>query len=884
MARTRNGPPSSPNKKTDIQNGIQAAAYPLRGYPQDNDLGRNIVEAMMNGDHSAIANQAWAYYKTIPELHFLATYLSNAMSMVRLFIGEVDASDPDNPTEVGPRHPARELMRNFAGGAQGQGEVLARLATHLTVVGDSVLMGPSPTAGVLPHPYNNWKVYSSNEVNARSGRVYLRDPNFREQQIPSSVMPVRIWKPDPQFWWKSDSPVYSAFGVLREIELMDAHIHASAISRLKSAGILFIPEEFTLPGDEVEIEGEDGDPFVRVLVEVMQLAIKNPESAAALVPIILRGPAEFAQSIKLIDFNTPFDQQVSDLRTEAIRRLALAMDTPPEILLGSGGSSSWCVDPSTEILTTEGWKTYDQITPGSTTVRTLNHETGLAEWQTLSDLAVFEVENEQMLSIEGKTHSSLTTMNHRWPTRTRHGRDRRFEREWKTSEHLNSSDWIYTGALSGDLPIEAKYSDAFVELMAWFYTEGHISRRGDKRRGDIRIVQSETKNEDKFLRIKRALDIVCPGQYGIYPFKDGSSSCFNIYVGPSRAFLELVNDDKAIDPKFIMSLTQSQLELFINTSLDADRCSRLPVLGQDVPERLYAFELACILAGHSTNYIEGNVRSKSYKGYEWDSQCFMISQHSRNVFGPREKHKTLVEYTGTVWCPVTPNGSWLARRNGHVFFTGNSMWQVSEATERMHVRPLSHLICASLTEGWLKPALAELPLADQTRENVPNLVVWPDFTALRIAVDPAADLNALYQNMAISQDVYRHHLGFGEDEAPTPKEVQYEILLEVIKTNPQLAPWAIDALNKDFGFTFPKPDEVATATKGIVSGKVAADSLSPASKDAGINPATGTTGTPKAAPSLGTAPKIPGQRSRDKQTAPPKAPPADGDGNNNIAR
>lgn len=31
-----------------------------------------------------------------------------------------------------------------------------------------------------------------------------------------------------------------------------------------------------------------------------------------------------------------------------------------------------------------------------------------------------------------------------------------------------------------------------------------------------------------------------------------------------------------------------------------------------------------------------------------------------------------VEYGGTVWCPVTEDGTWLARRRGTVYFTGNS--------------------------------------------------------------------------------------------------------------------------------------------------------------------------------------------------------------------
>lgn len=541
MARTRSNNPTT--RGTDVQPtppALTAASYPLRGYPTDNDLGRSIVEVMMNADGTAAHKQAWDFYRRVPELHFLVTYVANAMSMVRLYVGEVDSSNPDNPTEVGPRHPARDLMRNFAGGNQGQGELLARLATHLTVVGDSVLIGPSPTAPVLPHPYNTYRIYSSSEVNARGGRIFVRDPNQREQEIPKSTLPVRIWRPSPEYWWRADSPVYSAFNVLQEIDLLDAHIKATAVSRLKSAGILFIPEEFTLPGDEVEIDGEDGDPFVRVLTEVMALAIKNRDSAAALVPIILRGPAEFGQYIRLIDFNSIFDQHVSELRSEAIRRLALAMDTPPEILLGSGSSSGW------------------------------------------------------------------------------------------------------------------------------------------------------------------------------------------------------------------------------------------------------------------------------------------------------------------------------------------SMWQVSEATERMHVRPLAHLICASLTEGWLKPALAELPLADQTKEGIDKLVVWPDFTQLRIQIDPSADVNALYQNLAISGDVYRHHLGFGEDDVPTTEEVGYELLLQIIKTNPQMAPWAIKALNQDYGFTFPDPSEIAT-NKGLISGNVSAEQV--ATKGSAQ-------GTPKAPPALGTAPKIPGDRSRAKQSTPPTPTDIQAENNN----
>src|SRR3546814_12598118 len=40
-------------------------------------------------------------------------------------------------------------------------------------------------------------------------------------------------------------------------------------------------------------------------------------------------------------FHTPFDEETRELREEAIRRLALGQDAPPELLLGVGNMNHW---------------------------------------------------------------------------------------------------------------------------------------------------------------------------------------------------------------------------------------------------------------------------------------------------------------------------------------------------------------------------------------------------------------------------------------------------------------------------------------------------------------------------------------------------------------
>lgn len=338
-------------------------------------------------------------------------------------------------------------------------------------------------------------------------------------------MALRIWKQSPVEYWRADSPVKACFDVLRELQLLNQHVKATAISRAKGSGILLLPEEMVLPTSEVEIEGMDVDPFTLVLTEVLAAALKNPDSAAALVPIILRAPAEFIGLIRLLDLSTEFDAMVPELRNNAIRRLALGMDSPPEILLGSSESSSW------------------------------------------------------------------------------------------------------------------------------------------------------------------------------------------------------------------------------------------------------------------------------------------------------------------------------------------SMWQVSEAEIRLHIRPMGNLIASSLTEGWLKPALAMIPMAEQTREGLDRIGIYADYSALNVRPDVGQDAAALHAAHLISDDAYVHILGLGEKEKPTSRDVEYQLLLEIIRTNPQLAPWAIDSLNERFGFNFPKPPDP--------------------------NAAPAENGTPPNLPPTGTAPMIPGERSVAKQTKAVKAEPIDGDTNNN---
>jgi hypothetical protein len=354
----------------------------------------------------------------------------------------------------------------------------------------------------------------------------------------------------------------------------------------------------------------------------------------------------------------------------------------------------FCADEETEILTRRGWMTYNQVIEGEE-VLTLNTSSGLAEWSSADRLNVFPVQNEPLVLMEGDGHSSLTTPNHRWPSeRLYQNRGGGFRREVQfiQTRDLRVKDRVACAAPVVDLPVEPKWSDAFVELVGWYWTEGY--QVGD-RAGGVVIGQSEQANPDYVARIRSCLTRLF-GPPSASLRKDQRTPKWRENPDPKlgmvyfrlsgSAAMELrataPGKDKVVSPTFINSLTSSQLLLFIETSLAADgTCSQRASgqvkrdITQKVKARLDSFQMACSLAGIRTVLSQKLTRgSGPYAGQPyWHLSLYDTRRYFSPQSGPgRNFTVTEVVHTGHVWCPTTRNGTWLARRRGKVYFTGNT--------------------------------------------------------------------------------------------------------------------------------------------------------------------------------------------------------------------
>lgn len=291
--------------------------------------------------------RAWLFYDETPEVRFAARWYSNAMSRARLIAGRRD--DEGNIVPLPATHRASQLVAEIAGGANGQSQLLKNFGPHLTVAGEGWII-------VRPKQDRNgnevgadWRVLSTQEVKPQGSKLVaeidgdeVAIPGAEDDSAPldsDDPVAIRVWEAHPRRHMEADSAVRSSLTLLEELKLLNAAVAAIARSRLTGRGIVLVPQGArfpTTPGQENE-----EDDLIEVLMTVAETAYKEPDSAAATVPIILEVPADQIPNIKRLTFESDFDSLAIQLREEAITRFANGLEVPAEILLGQGDINHW---------------------------------------------------------------------------------------------------------------------------------------------------------------------------------------------------------------------------------------------------------------------------------------------------------------------------------------------------------------------------------------------------------------------------------------------------------------------------------------------------------------------------------------------------------------
>jgi hypothetical protein len=364
-----------------------------------------------------------------------------------------------------------------------------------------------------------------------------------------------------------------------------------------------------------------------------------------------------------------------------------------------------CVDPKTECLTKRGWKKYHELLK-TDEVYCFDPKTEVGMWSPLIGVAVYDWD-DTIYSVKTDRMDCLVTPNHGWCVGDLIKKDwgsakyQRVETKDLTADHYLPAQIKFGGEKKG-------FSDAFVKLVGWIVTEGCYSittRENGQLRYRLTLKQDYKVNRENCFDIALCL-FRCglKDRASMFGWKESANDRISWSLDGqfARDFMEIF-PDKRPTYEFIHALDLHQLDILYNTMLKGDGSSHRDVYHSADRELAEQFQMIAILSGHATRLVqaEDDPNIDKHRKPQYGSMCKVISRQDKmTTWRSLLPHLKKIPYTGkTVWCPQTLTGTWLARRNGVTYLTGNtsgtaieSLATMAQTTIRMKARQLENLI------------------------------------------------------------------------------------------------------------------------------------------------------------------------------------------------
>mgnify|MGYP000530192013 CR=1 FL=1 len=363
-----------------------------------------------------------------------------------------------------------------------------------------------------------------------------------------------------------------------------------------------------------------------------------------------------------------------------------------------------CVDLETECLGERGWVKANELAVGDK-IYTKNPQTG--------DLELLPVLQLNRGQYSGPVHvmqgrmSSVSTPNHMWLVDGFIDHGKLNGGVEKVIKLVSSSELpgknnpghfrIHLVANTISTGGSGSWSDDEVRLVGWVLTDGCYLTYKLRRTGSFRkilcVVQSPTANADKVRMIDELMQrLDMNPQKGIkkplrtYYYGFGCKRWEVLTTLAERIVDEL--PDKILTPKFLVQLSTNQLQILFDTMLLGDGCwevksGRYRSYLASSKAKVDSFSMLCVLLGKAhrirfRTFKQSGRQYKSMGNIPKSSSIWMVILKQRTRIHPGYC-SCWKEYTGEVWCPTTRNGTFIARRDGVVYVTGNSPIQGDEA-------------------------------------------------------------------------------------------------------------------------------------------------------------------------------------------------------------
>lgn len=321
-----------------------------------------------------------------------------------------------------------------------------------------------------------------------------------------------------------------------------------------------------------------------------------------------------------------------------------------------------CVTEDTEVLTPDGWKTYETLKVGDP----------IYTWHD-GNLRVQNTQRVNVSEYSGKMHAwksargnfaQVVTPNHR-VLHTKYNTTRDYI--------LTDSSDLCKNKTPSSIPITTEtyiqddfsIDDDLLELLTIILCDGSLDHskpstvicKSDKRYGNARIVELL----DKFNMSYHHRKVM----NGIDTTQGKNVNVYAIHAEASYKIFDLLEQTKATLPTWFAKLSRRQAEIVINTWKRFDGhektlgYAKLQCDNYDIANKL---QHVAMLAGFGSRIVEriiGNNKTPTIYVYTY-----------RNI--NKTVRCTEIDYSGIVWCPTTEDGVVVFRKNGYTFISGNS--------------------------------------------------------------------------------------------------------------------------------------------------------------------------------------------------------------------
>ena len=312
----------------------------------------------------------------------------------------------------------------------------------------------------------------------------------------------------------------------------------------------------------------------------------------------------------------------------------------------------YCVSDDTEILTENGWKKRNQIAVGERAAA-FNIASEDLEWSDVLEKVEFDYSGNAVRL----KNSNIDCLMH-----PKHRVIYKYDNGWLFTEAEN----LLKMAGQIKIPLAAKktyttgvsLSDSIIALCGWIVSEGSFLPSG------IRITQKHKNKCD----IIRSLLNESSLQFTENHRSDGVT-VFYIKEKSCKELRRLLANSKDI-PNWLYACDGRQFKAFLDALICGDG-SKTGKNSATIYQARESFidDLQGVCSAH------GFRTSKSFKkgGFKNGGWVLCVNNKSTVDLALSRNLATIEKYDGKMWCITTQHGTFIARRNGKVFVTGNCM-------------------------------------------------------------------------------------------------------------------------------------------------------------------------------------------------------------------